>query len=303
MLPRKEEIEAKALELWHERRAKDGDPSFYINPTRQELRESGFLSLAQSELMRDSTRAESEEWEGYNESFYTQDLEEFPIDLIMKEGCFVVGGRGSGKTNLLKLLVSKALKRKIRVKVIDPSLAWKNFILPTMRVRRDYRIISKWNLTYDVSRLSVLEAKEFVRDMMFEDLKEAVIATDQGYKPKCLIVLEETQNLIPTNTLRTKKYMETSRYITQGRNFGLSYIASSQRLASVDINLVEISGVKYFFKLEGHRNLTKARYWLSKYETWNLRNLETGSAYLQIGSKVKMLKLPLFKSEKVLANV
>ena len=67
--PTREAIITKARELWHEDRSKHGDPSYYINPTLQELRECGFLSLAKSELMRGCARAEAEEWEGYGEGF------------------------------------------------------------------------------------------------------------------------------------------------------------------------------------------------------------------------------------------
>ncbi len=51
--------------------------------------------------------------------------------------------------------------------------------------------------------------------------------------------------------------------MTQGRNFGLGYIALTQRLASVDSNLVEISGLKYFGKTERDNNRRKAKAWLS----------------------------------------
>jgi hypothetical protein len=42
----------------------------------------------------------------------------------------------------------------------------------------------------------------------------------------------------------------------------LAYIALTQRLVSVDSNLVEISGLKYFGKLEGDNNRRKGKAWL-----------------------------------------
>ncbi len=221
----------------------------------------------------------------------------------MKYCSFVAGSRGCGKSNLLMLLVMEAIKRKVEVKLFDPSLAWKLFPIPHIRVTQDnLEVASKWNTVYDISRLSVLEARTFVRDMLSEDLTEAMALTDIGRKPKALIVIEEAQNLIPSHSLRSMKFSEISRFITQGRNFGLSFICSTQRLASVDINLIEVSGVRYWFKLEGQRNLMKARYWLDKFTTWRLRDLEVGSCYIQQGSRIKLLRLPLFKTEKVIAK-
>jgi len=289
--PNRREIIERARELWHSNRARRGDPSFDVTPELAELREEGFLSVAQSELMRNEARAIEEEWRGYNE---LEDLDAFPIEGILREGAFCVGSRGCGKTNLLKLLVVEALKRKIRVKVFDPSLAWKSFFLEKIRVKRKSYTPNLWNRIYDTSRLSVLEAREFVSEMLAKDVEEAIVSTDMGYKPKVLVVIEEAQNVVPSHSLRTKRFLEISRFVTQSRNFGMSYIASTQRLASVDVNLVEISGVKYFFKLEGHRNLTKVRYWLSKFDVWRLRDLSVGECILQVGSKTRLLRLPKF---------
>jgi len=170
-----------------------------------------------------------------------------------------------------------------------------------MQVREDFSVNSKWNWVFDISRLSVLEARDFVSETLKEDLEEAIILTDSGIKHSALVVIEEARNIIPSHSLRTKKFVDISRFVTQGRNFGLSFIASTQRLASVDINLVEISGVRYFFRLSGQRNLTKARLWLDKYTTWKLRGLEVGTCYLQMRDKVKLLRLPLFEAQRVIA--
>jgi len=277
LIPSKKQIIKKAVELWHAQRCQQGDPAFDVEPEESELVEDGYVQSARSMLMRNQCRSQIEEWKGYNESQYSEDLEDFPIKSILRECGFVIGGRGSGKTNLLKLVVEESLKQKIRVKVFDPTLAWKTFFLERIRVERNSWIPNLWNRTYDISRFSVLEARDFVSKMVSKDLEEAIISTDQGFRPRCLYVLEEAQNLVPSNSLRSFKFQDISRFVTQGRNFGLSFLCASQRLASVDINLVEISGVKYFFKLEGHRNLVKARYWLDKFHTWKLRELEIGS--------------------------
>jgi len=294
----------------------DNWKNFDTTPEPEELNEEGYTQRARNELMR------SEGYEAFEDlkdelgekgfkivkakkvehvNDYCPNLEDFPIEQILREGSFITGGRGSGKTNLLKLLVQKASTQKVKVKVFDPSLAWKSYPLERIKVNSDYAP-NLWNRVYDLSRLSVLDARNFVSSMIHRDLKEAIISTDMGYMPKCLVVFEEAQNLVPTNSLRSEKFMEISRFVTQGRNFGMSYIASTQRPASVDINLIENSGVNYWFRLQGARNIQKARYWLSKYETWNLRDLPIGSCYRQVGSKTKLLNLPKFEEvQRVIA--
>jgi len=304
--PTKQEIENKARELYF----KD-ERDQYITPTSEELVESGYTHQAKCQLMRDQEKHEvmtyleqmANEY-GYEltkiKSEYCSELETFPIPIIMKEGCIIVGGRGCGKSNLGKLLVQQALACRIQVKVIDSSLAWKNYPLPKIKVRKG-KIMCKPNAIYDLSRLSVIEMREFVTAMIAEDTMRAIKLTDLGVSVPLLYVLEEVQNLVFPNTLRMLKYQEVSRFTTQGRNFNLSYVGLTQRLSSVDTNLVEISGVKFWFKLEGENNLRKARAWLNKYETWNLRNLEIGQCYVQYNGKVKLVRLPLFDTQKVLA--
>lgn len=137
--------------------------------------------------------------------------------------------------------------------------------------------------------------REFVKLMMSEDTKRAIEATELGLCFLLLYVLEEVQNLIFPNTLRSLKFQDVSRFATQGRNFNLSYIGITQRLGSVDASLVEISSVNFWFKLKGENNLRKARSWLDKYHVWRLRDLEIGTCYQQSGSNVKLVKVPLFE--------
>jgi hypothetical protein len=84
--------------------------------------------------------------------------------------------------------------------------------------------------------------------------------------------------------------------VTQRRNFGLSYIALTQRLASVDSNLAEISGLKFFGKTEGDNNRRKAKAWLPKQYLNKARDLKTGEFLHQYGSKITSEKVPLFQS-------
>lgn len=307
--PNKNQIIDAAFKKYHERNPQAKG----INPETSELLESGIYEEAKNQLMRDQDRSQVLSYleqlaneNGFElvkaKTEYDLDLEPYPVEAIMTEGCFATGGRGVGKSNLLKLLVMEALNHRIRVKVFDPSLAWKDFPLVQIKVKRNSSVGCSWDRIYDISRLSVLEAIDFVKAMMTKDLSEAIQLTDIGMKPSCLVVIEEAQNIIPTHSLRSKKFLEVSRFISQGRNFGLSYVCSTQRLSSVDINLIELSGTRYWFKLEGHRNLVKARYWLNKYTSWRLRNLDVGACYVQVGSRIRLLRLPKFQAKEVLVR-
>jgi len=232
------------------------------------------------------------------------------VETLLDEGCFISGGRKSGKTNLGILLADKLLGNGVQVKVIDSSRQWlKRSSVPYYIKVASARVSSYglfaiwdlpnvWNCIYDCSRLTTAQLREYVQGMMQHDFQEAVISDEKGFQVKACYVLEECQNLIPNSALRSYSFQEISRFVTQGRNFGLSYIALTQRLASVDSNLVEISGLKYFGKTEGDNNRRKARAWLPKEYLNMAKDLKTGEFLQQYGSKITSEKVPLFQSSR-----
>ena len=230
------------------------------------------------------------------------------VKTILDECCFIAGGRKSGKTNLGILLVDQLLKSDVQVKVIDSSRQWLKrssapyyVKVPMGRTSRYgsftiWELPNVWDCVYDCSRLSTVQMREFVSGMMENDFQEAVILDEQGVQVRACYVLEECQNLIPNSALRSYSFQEISRFASQGRNFGLSYIALTQRLASVDSNLVEISGLKYFGKTEGDNNRRKAKAWLPREYLNKARDLKTGEFLHQYGSEIALEKVPLFRS-------
>ena len=232
------------------------------------------------------------------------------VETILNECCFICGGRRSGKTNLGILLVDELLKNGVQVKVIDSSRQWLKrssvpcyVKVPLARVSRYGSFViwdlpNVWNCIYDCSRLTTTQMREFVSGMTQNDFQEAVILDEQGVQVRACYVLEECQNLIPNSALRSYSFQEISRFVTQGRNFGLSYIALTQRLASVDSNLVEISGLKYFGKTEGDNNRRKAKAWLPREYLDKAKDLKTGEFLHQYGSKITLEKVPLFQSPR-----
>lgn len=232
------------------------------------------------------------------------------VETILDECCFISGGRKSGKTNLGILLVDELIEDGVQVKVIDSSRQWlkrssvPHFVKVAQARVSSYGLFAVWDLPniwnsiYDCSRLTTSQLREFVQGMMEHDFQEAVVLDEQGVQVKACYVLEECQNLIPNSALRSYSFQEISRFVTQGRNFGLSYIALTQRLASVDSNLVEISGLKYFGKTEGDNNRRKAKAWLPKEHLNMAKDLKTGEFLRQYGSKITSEKVPLFQSSR-----
>ena len=220
----------------------------------------------------------------------------------MKEGCFVSGGRGSGKSTLAFWIAEKLSACQVQVKVIDGSLVWlKNSCIPYyQRIRPENHSFAHVPSTvFDVSRLSCFAMRHFVNNLLHAELEIAIALTDANRQPRVCYILEEVQNLVPNSSLRSNRFQETSRFITQGRNFGLSYIALTQRPASTDTNLVEISGLKYWGKLEGDQTIRKVKAWLpTKPYLHLIRDFKVGHFYRQVGSKIDMVQTKKFVTQR-----
>jgi len=232
------------------------------------------------------------------------------VETILAECCFISGGRRSGKTNLGIMIADTLLRNDVQIKIVDPSRQWiKRSSLPyyvkvsSARIS-EYGLFAYWNLPnvwnaiYDCSRLTTSELREFVGGMLQNDFQEAITLDEQGIPVRACVILEECQNLIPNSALRSYTFQEIGRFVTQGRNFGLSYIALTQRLANVDSNLVEISGLKFFGKTEGDNNRRKAKAWLPREYLNQAKDLKTGEFLQQYGSKITLEKVPLFRSPR-----
>jgi len=225
---------------------------------------------------------------------------------ILKECGFISGGRGSGKSRLGMLLTNILLANGVMVKVMDSSRQWlKHSSVPTYYTIpipkyggyiAYWDLPNLWNTIYDCSRLSTIELTELVKGMMKEDFQEAVTLDEQGTPQRACYIFEESQNLIPSGSLRRNDYQEVNRFVTQGRNYGLSYIAITQRLATTDTTLVELSGVKFFGKVEGENTVRKAKAWVNKKLLETSRDFPVGRFIVQHGTYAKIEQFPCFET-------
>jgi len=257
--PKRNEIIQRALELWKHDRFRNGQP-YEINPTIQELAEDGFLSVAQTELMR----SEDSEYRNHiekearelgiikDESDVSEELVEdvlFDIEEALRTGFFICGTSGTGKTNLAKWLVQKLVENGITVYVIDASQSWlRNSPITKSVVVEPYgKQTISWrsneNVVFDVSRLYVKDQRRFV-ELFCSQVFNAHV---QGYVRNWeFLVFEETQLYLPNHSLKSKVYQEVMRLVTSGRNFKIRFGLITQFASLVDKTVVKITKQRYF---------------------------------------------------------
>ena len=269
--PTKEQIIERARELWHIEQARNGNPAFDIEPELDELREGGFLAVAQSELMRSPNH---DEWDGYNERVaYSQKTLEKELDgsifaKIIRDikehlGLIVVAESGHGKSFTAFTLAKEAMKDPdITVVILSPSTVWRrkfgkiNCVKvgtdfnPIVSVNKKWKYInSKWfegllwskqNLLFEIKYKDGRRIKNFESEVLkvIYDFQEQQMEQNPKYNHHFLICLEEIQNSFGTYSMVNS--LDLMTMFTQSRSDALiHYIGICQRLADVSTKAVE----------------------------------------------------------------
>jgi len=258
MTPKKEQIVERAKELFMDDQFRNGNKSS-ISPTIDELRESGYLSLGKSELMQNEDR----KYEHYthNDTLDVKDLM-FDVELGKKRGTFISGNRGSGKSNLGKILVDKLLRQGYIVKVFDNSQTWRNSSVPNLRiVKNNFGDIDfTKSCVYDLSMLYIKDQRRFIENVIKTEFEHQTQLTEKQ-RHWIFYVFEECEMLVSTHN----KSEEILRLACVGRNFKLSYLALAQRFALVSPSLISLCGQLYIGQAHEENDLKKLRNWLGNY--------------------------------------
>jgi len=288
--PRKAEIIEKAKQMWFDDQLRQGfQPT--TNPERSELQESGYLSLAMTELMQNDDKKYTE-WV-HNDILDVKDLV-FDVELAKRRGTFISGSRGSGKSNLGKILADRLIKDGCIVKVFDNSQIWRHSNIPNLLVVKpdkhgkiDVQIDFYKSYVFDISHLYIKIQRLFT---------EFVIRTEFNYQANMterkehIYIFEECELLVGTHN-RSEEIM---RLVCVGRNFDLSYIALAQRLAMVSTSLISQCGQMYFGQAHEENDKKKLRNWLGSH-TNELEDLSIGEFLYKNGKYVEKLRTPLFQ--------
>ncbi len=209
---------------------------------------------------------------------------------FVEDGALIVGGKGTGKTNLTKLLVS-LMPSSWEVKVFDISQAWTN----------DSPIPARWesnpplprvqdaSIVYDLGNAYPSQAREAMLDMI---RREYECHLSQHVKPITIFVFEEGQMLFKPSSLRSRVNEEGLRLITVGRNQGFSYIVTSQRPQLLDTTVWELCGQRYIGRLFRPRPYFNSI--LGK-DADRLPSLKRGEFLYQMDDRIKLVRPPLFE--------
>ena len=289
--PKREQILQLAKELYFNDVAKSGINNFN-DPEPNELAESGYIQTARSMLMRDQYRSQIEN----NKDFFeTENLDfQFDSNEAMQTTCFVSGSRGVGKSDVAMRIVDSLTNENVICVVFDSSLDWvkRSSIRQYITVKPYADLpIPKQNTIIDMSQLTPMQQQSIV-EQFCKILFESQV---NNLTNKYYVVFEESQLYFPLNSIRAKRYQNSARLLTVGRNIGVSLCAISQFPALIDKELVKHAGQIY---IGYSTELNTLAYWrgILGNHTEKLKELSNGQFVYYHRNKISLTEIEAFQN-------
>ena len=246
MIPKKEAIYEKALEMWRNDQYKQGCGHLAdLSPECSELAESGYISSAKSELMRDSYRSAIEN----NKDFFEMENLDFSFDLdeAMRSGVYCSGTTGTGKSDIGMYIADQLMKEGITVIAFDGSQDWRNrSSIPKYQVLTIPYIscIPQYSIVFDISKLSVLQRQSLIES--FCEQLYRYQASNMIHRKKYFLIFEEAQSYFKEGFLRAKRFGNSAMLLSEGRNYGVRFMCITQFSALVDKTAMRYMKQRYF---------------------------------------------------------
>jgi len=291
--PNRKAILERAKELWHETRFRKGDPSFSIEPELDELREEGFLSAAQSTLMRDQAKAEAEQYFDYdqlNVSNFSLDVDE-----ALQNGTYTCGTKGTGKTDLNMMIADRLMQHGVTVIVFDPTQDWqKRGSIPNYVVVKPYSIIEipKQNMIYDLSLLTPQQQQKVVEDFnrrLFDYQVHDVL------RKWIFVIYEEAHQYFRQGCMRAKNMQFSVRLLTQGRNYQIGVGMITQFSSLIDKDAMKYMMQRFIGASNEPNDVAYLKGFLGKHVD-RLKTLKNGEFLLYHRGSVKLLEIEPYES-------
>jgi len=301
-MPKKTEILEKARQLFIEQGYRSGMQNVN-SPEDSELLEGGFYNQAMSELMRNNHKSEIE-------SEFIAYPNEFSVDIAeaMKSGVFCSGTTGTGKSDILMFVANQLMKKEILVVVFDGSQDWQNrSSIPHVQKGSYIAEIPQNNIVYDLSSVSVRTQQQTIEDFCRKIMQYQA----EHHTQKFFIIFEEAHTYFPEGCMRARRYENTVRMMTQGRNFGIRFACITQFASLIDKNAMRYMRQRYFGYTVEPNDLEYIQKFFSKEQTQTiaekLKSLDVGSFIYLNGDKTQLIHIEPFESnihrEQILSKI
>jgi hypothetical protein len=210
----------------------------------------------------------------------------------MQTCTFVCGSRGTGKSDTAMYIADQLKHEGINICVFDSSLDWirRGSISQYVTVQQYSRLeVPEQSMIFDISRLTPLQQQECVENFN-RKLFEAQLNSDKWF----YLVFEEAQLHFPLNSIRGKRFQNSARILTVGRNVGISMCAISQFPALIEKELIKNAQQIYIGCTAEPNTLAYWRGMLGS-KTDKLKKLQNGQFLYYNRNKISEIEIQPFQ--------
>ena len=300
--PNKQQIIERATELFFQHEYKNGNRTS-INPTESELRESGFISVAVSELMR----SESFEYKAYLAEERTQcktcldhNISEgrLPIDLeeCKRSNILISGTNQTGKSLTTMAIADRLMREGWQIIAFDNCGNWKRKSsiqqAQVIKSMDDKLALNDGkSIIFDIALLRLRNQKKYIENFL-EDLWFYRVVTLP--KQWCMLIFEEFQ--LCARNLRGDLSQNLLRIMSVGANYRVRSLGITPDLALIDTAFIRLSQQRYHFRLGNEPN-AKRRFRAYYGLDWCriVKGLDVGFCIYVNKDKLEVWKIPLFQ--------
>jgi len=247
--PTRQEIIARAKELWHSHEARHGNPAFDIEPEICELREEGYLNAARSELTSSpATAHELEKWKEYIQNVENFAEFEFDVAEAMKSGCYVSGTTGTGKSDVGMYSAKALMEHGVIVVVFDSTQDWqtRSSIARFETLNLPYiDKIPELSTVYDISLLSVLQRQRLIEGFC-GDIYRYQAMKKANERRQYFLIFEEAHNYFKEGFMRAKRFGNSAMLLSEGRNYSVRFMCITQFANLLDKTAMTYMRLRYF---------------------------------------------------------
>ena len=219
----------------------------------------------------------------------------FNLEMTRKQGVFISGGSGSGKSNLAMILADILLENNLIPVIFDPSQIWSRLYnrAEIVKVTDPFHldILLEAPVIYDISLL-YLDHQLGTFTEITKSYVETQIQLDQSKRPPYIFIVEEAQMIIPRGKLHTTSALELMRLFTVGRNYNMRYMVITPRPADIDTTAISLCGQHYFGMATEENDLRKIRNWVGRENIRYLPRLEVGEFLYHAKGNISRIRVP-----------
>jgi len=297
--PNKKAIIEAATELYYRDMSKSGIQNFN-SPEIEELREGGFLSAAQSALMR-NPESKNAEWKSYNENLENSSDLKLDVQEALASGIYTCGTRNTGKSDLNMMIADIMRNNDVTVLAFDPSCDWlkRSGIQKYLTVQPFTPItIPTESIIYDLSFLTLPEQKIYVERFNRTLFEHQINNGSQWY----FCVYEEAHQYFPQGCLRAKAFQYSVRLLTQGRNFRISMALVTQFSSMLDKDTLKFMQQRFFGASNEPNDLRYLHGFLGK-DAEQLKTLDNGSFLYFNKGKISKVSIEPYECENTKTEI